>query len=149
MRSLIAALKSVVGNDLVPAEEKAAALPDKEKRDALNMFYKTLLTAMGREGDISTFEKAIKQIPAREIDMEFDAVMDGTVSKIVKTLVRNDLSPEEQAEMGAIFQGLAQPYFRDYKGDVPQEDLEWAHNQIKDFFEGTNKLTSNDPKRLE
>jgi len=141
------ALNRFVKADLVPKYdlEKARDLPVDGKRDMLKMFYQSLLTALGREGEFGIFERAIKMIPEREVEQEWRAIMDGTVSKIVNTLVKGNLTPEELEELGAIFEGLARPYFQDYKGEVPQEDLEWAHDQIKDYFD---KVSGNEVKKL-
>lgn len=136
---LLAALQKVVANDIVPRSGDSVEIPPDEKREMLGLFYQTLLTAMGREGEFYIFKQAIKQIPDREVEKEFKAVTDGTVSKIVKTLVRDDLTLEEKEEMAAIFEGLAKPYFSQYDGDVPQEDLDWAHNQISEFFDKTER----------
>lgn len=126
-------LHFIKGEGVVP-RQNADVIPSAEKRETLSMFYQALLTAMGREGDIPVFERAIKMIPDREVEQEFKAVMDGTVSKIVKTMMRDDLSDDEKAEMGAIWEGLGRAYIQDYKGDVPEDDLAWAHDQISDFF---------------
>jgi hypothetical protein len=31
------------------------------------------------------------------------------------------------------------PYFRDYKGKVPKEDLEFAHQVVRDYFKGIKR----------
>jgi hypothetical protein len=131
------ALRRFAKADIVPKYdlEKAQNLTPEVKRDTLKMVYHTILKGLGRENEMAVFERAIKMIPEREVDQEWRAVMDGTVSKIVKTMMKGDLTPEEIEELGAIYEGLAKPYFRDYQGDVPAEDLEWAHNQIKEYFD--------------
>lgn len=147
-------LARMVKSDLVPKMdlEKAESMPPAQKREMLGMVYHAILTAMGREDTLPVLQRALEIMPEREIDLEWRAVMDGTVSKIVKTMTRGEMTQDELEELGALYEGLAVPYFRDYKGDVPQEDLEWAHDQIKEFFdrvsEGDPALTGNEPSRL-
>ena len=123
----------------IAPHKRADLIPSAEKRETLAMFYQALLTAMGRAADFPVFERAIKMIPDREVEQEFKAVTDGTVSKIVKTMMRDDLTDEEKSEMGAIWEGLAKPYFQEYNGDVPEDDLQWAHDQISEFFDKVEK----------
>lgn len=143
------ALRRITKADLIPKIdlEKSESLPPEEKRGLLELVYKALLTGLGREGDIPVFQRAIKMIKDKEVELEWRAIMDGTVSKIVKTMLKGGPSNEEdKEELAAIWEGLARPYFQDYKGDVPEEDLEWAHDQIREYFD---KISENDgPKQL-
>lgn len=151
------ALSRIVKSDLVTQDDLARSenLTPTTKRDLLEKVYETILTGLGREEQMPTLKRAIKMIPDREVEAEWEAVMDGTVSKMVKTMMNMDkLSPEELEEWGAIWEGLAKPYFRDYKGDVPKEDLKWAHNMIKDYFDRVadkpeiKKLATEERKRI-
>lgn len=132
------ALRRTAKADLIPKMdlEKSEHLPPEDKRDLLKLVYTAILKGLGREGDLPVFERAIKMIPDKEVEQEWRAILDGTVSKIIKTMLKGGpQNPEDQEELAAIWEGLAVPYFRDYKGDVPKEDLEWAHQQISDYFD--------------
>lgn len=137
--------------------EKSKNVPTSEKRHILEMFYSALLTGLDRKGDIEIFKKAIYRIPEREIEQEWSAILDGTVSKIVDTLVKRDLDPEDLDELASLYEGLAVPYFKDYEGDVPEEDLDWAHKQVKEYFDKVSRkkeerqklLSDEEPKKLE
>jgi len=133
-------------------QKPGQALDDGTKRVLLTTVYDTILNRMGKENQLPMFKQAIKQMPAHEIEMEWKAIEDGTVSRIIKMMLKG-VPEEHEQDFVAIWEGLAKPYFRDYKGNVPKEDLEWAHKEIKDFLdkvEGTppKQLKGNDQKRI-
>lgn len=137
--------------DIIPKFdlEKSENLPPVEKRNLLQLVYTAILTALGREAELGIFERAIKMIPDREVEQEWKAILDGTVSKIIKTMMKGGpQDPEDQEELAAIWEGIAGPYFNNYKGDVPEEDLEWAHKQISEYFDKVEKKLSEDGPRL-
>jgi len=145
-------------DDLAVSEPKGVkqkpgqALDDGAKRVLITTVYDAILNRMGRESQLPMFKQAIKKMPAHEIEMEWKAIEDGTISKVIKMMLKG--VPEEHGEeFAAIWEGLAKPYFRDYKGNVPKEDLEWAHKEIKNFLDKvedtqTKQLGGGDKKLL-
>jgi len=129
--------KSIVPyQDHRPAEN-AKNLPLAEKKTMLGLVYHAILKKLGRDDQrtMSIFKAAINHLSKDELDMEWEALEDGTVSNIINTMIHFDSQTDEvKQEITNIFEGLAKPYFLQYKGKVPKEDLQWAHNMLKDYF---------------
>lgn len=112
-------------------------LPLAEKKTMVGLVYQAILKKLGRDDPrtMSLFKAAINHLSKDELEMEWEALEDGTVSNIVSTMINFDQQTEEvKQDIANIFEGLAKPYFVDYRGNVPKEDLKWAHNVIKDYF---------------
>lgn len=128
----------------ITAESEEAAiviqdrtLPVDTAKDLIRSVYKSILKKLGRYDDHtwSIFDAAIKRMGNDELKLEWEAILDGTVSNIVETISNFGEQDEMvQQDIINIFEGLARPYFQQYKGDVPKEDLEWAHKQLRDYF---------------
>ena len=121
-------------------------LPLSAVRSMVGLAYTAILKKLNRTDPhtIRVFDAAIKHLSEDELMLEWEAIVDGTVSRIVHTMMTFDQQPDTvKQDIVNIFEGLAAPYFRDYKGKVPKEDLEWAHKQIKDYFQNLKQKEPN------
>lgn len=137
-------------NALTPRTTRAPATRDgdhaldiKTKKDMLYLVYQTLLTQLGQTGKLSIFKAAISHMPEHEIDMEWEAIQNGTASKALQAMMSGNLDAEDMQQLGQLFEGIAVPYFDQYHGNVPKEDMKWAHNEIKDFFDKVHNKAGN------
>jgi hypothetical protein len=113
------------------------SLPVDAVKDLVATVYKAILKKLGRYDSYTwqTFQNAIRHMKNEELKLEWEAILDGTISNVVETLQHFGEQDETvQKDIINIFEGLAKPYFEKYKGDVPKEDLEWAHKLIRDYF---------------
>ena len=120
------------------------------KKDMMEMVYTAIFTKMGNRAALSALKQALKMMPEHEVAEEWKAIEDGTVSTILETFLSGKLDQSDLANINQLFEGLAKPYFQDYKGNVPKADLQWAHKEIKDFFTNlhTLKIGKEDTKSL-
>jgi hypothetical protein len=117
--------------------EKTKNLPVSTIKQMVDLAYQALLKKIGRDDSrtMSLFKAALNRLSEHELRLEWEAIADGTVSSIVETMLNWDQhSDKTKKDIVQIFEGLAVPYFRDYKGNVPKEDLEFAHKLVKDYF---------------
>jgi len=105
------------------------------KKDLVFLIYKTILDQLEQSEKAHMFKALIKKMPEHEIDMEWNAIADGTVPKALKAMLSGKMDREDLEQLGELYNGIAVPYFRSYHGDVPKEDMQWAHKQIKEFFD--------------
>ena len=122
--------------------ETGKNLPLAEKKVMVGLVYHAILKKLGRDDQrtLTLFKAAINHLGKDELELEWEAIEDGTVSNIVETMINfESQSDEVKQDIANIFEGLAKPYFVDYKGHVPKEDLKWAHNQIKEYFDNLKR----------
>jgi len=128
-------------------------LPLSTIKDMTGLAYTVILKKLGKDSPSMQhlLKNAINQLSEHELKLEWEAICDGTVSTIVETMMNISGQPDEvKQDIVNLFEGLAVPYFRDYKGKVPKEDLEWAHKQVKDFFQNIKDrklLDKNEPQK--
>jgi len=116
-------------------KEAGKSLDTHAKKDLVLLVYKTILEQLDQRSRIHLFQSLIKKMPEHEIDMEWKAIEDGTVSSALRSLLSGKMDRSDLEHLGALYNGIAVPYFKDYNGKVPKEDMEWAHSQIKEFFD--------------
>ena len=117
-------------------------LPPVAMRNFVALAYAAILKKLGRDDPqtVRVFSNAIQHLSEHELKLEWESIVDGTVSNIVETMMHFDEHPKHvQKDIVNIFEGLAKPYFQEYKGNVPKEDLEWAHKQIKEYFQNLKR----------
>lgn len=113
-------------------------LPLSAIKGMVGLAYQAILKKIGRDDPhtMGIFNAAIQHLSEHELRMEWESIVDGTVSNIVETMMNFENQPETvKQDIANIFEGLARPYFVQYKGKVPKEDLEWAHTQLKEYFQ--------------
>jgi hypothetical protein len=139
----LAKLFRVKGDGLIEYEgqdltQLGKNLPLTTMRNLVGLAYGVILKKLGRTDPqtIQIFDQAIKHLSEHELKLEWESIVDGTVSNIVETMLdwegQTDIVKQDIVN---IFEGLARPYFTQYKGNVPKEDLEWAHKQLKEYFQ--------------
>lgn len=146
----IAHMFSAAAKDIIPYShdelvEKSKNLPLAEIKNLVGLVYQAILKKLGRDDSrtMSMFKAAINQLSEHELKLEWESIADGTVSRIIDTMLNFDShSEQKKQDIMNIFEGLAVPYFRDYKGKVPKEDLEWAHKLVRDYFK---EIKQNEP----
>jgi hypothetical protein len=130
--------------------EKTKNLPVSTVKQMVALAYTAILKKLGRDDShtISLFKTALNNLSEHELRLEWQAIADGTVSSIVETMLTWDQQSERtQKDIVQIFEGLAVPYFRDYKGKVPKEDLEFAHQLVKDYFQNLKSDKAHRPEK--
>lgn len=120
---------------LLKKEAESTELDVHAKRDLVFLVYKTILDQLGQAEKSHAFKSLIKRMPEHEIDMEWRAIADGTVPKALKAMLSGKMDREDLEGLANLYNGIAVPYFRSYHGEVPKEDMQWAHEQIKQFFD--------------
>jgi len=118
--------------------EKTKNLPVNTIKQMVELTYAAILKKLGRDDGrtVSLFKSALNNLSEHELRLEWQSIADGTVSSIIETMLNWDQQSERtQKDIVQIFEGLAVPYFRDYKGKVPKEDLEFAHQLVKEYFQ--------------
>lgn len=131
------------GGKLVPYSPPLQAqdhknLPLSTIKDMVGLAYTVILKKLGRNdpGTLNILKTAINHLSDHELKLEWESICDGTVSNIAETMMNfGDQSNEVQQDIVNLFEGLAVPYFKQYKGKVPAEDLEWAHKEVRDYFQ--------------
>lgn len=130
---------------------KGKNLKIKDKRELLKLVYQTLWTKLGR-GSPMLITKLIDHLPDHEVEMEWEHVVDGTVSTALRAILSGSMDKNDFKGLAQLFEGIVVPYIRDYKGKVPKEDMQWAHKEIKEFFKNLetkhNLLPPSSPKKL-
>ena len=117
--------------------EQVKNLPLVAIKQMVGLAYHAILKKIGRDDPrtLNTLENAINHLSQHELELEWESITDGTVSRIVDTMLNwGSQSETTKQDIANIFEGLAVPYFRDYKGKVPKEDMEWAHKMVRDYF---------------
>jgi hypothetical protein len=117
-------------------------LPLTTMRNLVGLAYGVVLKKLNRTdpNTIQIFNKAIQHLSEHELKLEWEAIVDGTISNIVETMLNWEGQTDTvKQDIVSIFEGLAEPYFNQYKGNVPKEDLEWAHQQIREYFQGLKR----------
>ena len=135
------------GKDL-PAITENVNLPVSAVKNMVELAYTAILKNLGRGDTVNVLKNAINHLSDHELQLEWKAICDGTVTNIVETLLSIGDRPDLQKDVVNLFEGLAVPYFKQYKGNVPKEDLEWAHQQVKEFFETIKDKAYKGPKNL-
>mgnify|MGYP000231381524 CR=1 FL=1 len=105
------------------------------KKQLLFLVYQTILKGMGQPEKSSAFKSLIDKMPAHDVDLEWKAITDGTVTKGLKSFLSGGMDAEDLHGLAGLFDGIAKPFFTEYDGQVPEDDMKWAHNEIKDFFD--------------
>ena len=150
----VAKLFKTIGEGLIEYEGRDLTklgknLPLTTMRNLVGIAYGVVLKKLGRTDPqtIQIFNKAIQHLSEHELKLEWESIVDGTISNIVETMLNwEGQSDTTKQDIVSIFEGLANPYFNEYKGNVPKEDLEWAHKQLKEYFQS---LKSKQPAALE
>lgn len=144
---------AIIAPRLPKKESEEKELDVHAKKDLVFLVYKTILDQLDQGEKSHTFKTLIKRMPEHEIDMEWQAIADGTVPKALKAMLSGKMDREDLEGLANLYNGIAVPYFRSYHGEVPKEDMQWAHQQIKHFFDKVDEkipaLPSNDKKLLE
>ena len=143
----LAKLFKIRGNDLIEFEGRDLSKLGKNlsvttMRNLVGLAYGVVLKKLNRTDPhtIQIFNKALQHLSEHELKLEWEAIVDGTVSNIIETMLNWEGQTDVvKQDIVSIFEGLANPYFNQYKGNVPKEDLEWAHQQIREYFQGLKR----------
>lgn len=121
---------------------QAKNLPLAAIKQMVGLAYQAILKKLGKDDShtLTVLKTAIEHLSEHELKLEWQAITDGTISSIVDTMLNwGEQSDRTKQDIQNIFEGLAVPYFRDYKGKVPKEDLEFAHQVVRDYFKGIKR----------
>ena len=117
--------------DLIPKQQHH--LDPQAKRQMLLMAYTAIMKKLGQP--TGGLKAIIDQLPAHQVDSEWESIVDGSVSKTTKVLTRGDrLDAGDIEGIKNIFQGIVGPFVTQYRGQVPKADLDWAQKEIRQFF---------------